>query len=83
MGVADLCAKGHRFSPSTLYAPGEEANETNGCPTPIGKTVSCRHGGYVATNEPVEQIMRGDWLRGKTFLTVSAGDEGRTVKLVH
>ncbi|WP_460972133.1 hypothetical protein [Spirosoma migulaei] len=28
--MADSYAKGHRFIPSTLYAPGEEANETNG-----------------------------------------------------
>ncbi|GAB4020916.1 hypothetical protein GCM10028808_64040 [Spirosoma migulaei] len=68
------------------YAPGEEANETNGFTLapytnrekqyPVGTAV------YVATNEQVEQVMRGDRLRGKPFLRVSADDEGRTVKLV-
>ncbi|UFH57779.1 GIN domain-containing protein [Spirosoma sp. KNUC1025] len=69
------------------YAPGQEANETNGFTLapyakrekqyPVGTAV------YVATNEQVEQVMRGERLRGNPFLTVSAGDEGRTVKLSH
>ncbi|SOD97769.1 GIN domain-containing protein [Spirosoma fluviale] len=68
------------------YAPGEEVNETNGFTLlpyadrekqfPVGTTV------YVATNQQVEQVMRGGRLRGKPFLTVSPSDEGRKVKLV-